>query len=122
MKKYFNNILFTAFLFFIINSCYYDSEEDLYPWLNGPCDTTNITFKGTIVPLLKDNCYSCHSNANSQFGGGIRLETIEDVKTLSGAILPAINHSGPIPMPPSGKLSDCSISMFSIWINKGMPQ
>lgn len=122
MKKYLNGILITAFIIFTLISCYYDSEEDLYPVLTGPCDTLNVTFSGRIASILKDNCLSCHSNANSQFGGGVRLESIEDVRTRSGSILPAINHTGRVPMPPSGKLSECSIDMFSIWVKNGMPE
>jgi hypothetical protein len=105
-------------LFFV--SCYYDNEEALYPTLNSSCDTSNVTFSGTIVPILKSNCYSCHSNANAAFGGNIRLESIADVITNSTRLITAIKQTGTKPMPPSGKLKSCSITQFEIWVRNGM--
>jgi len=122
MRKILITFLFVASLSMIFVSCYYDNEEDLYPRLTGPCDTLNVTFGSKIHPILSDNCLSCHSRANSQFGGGISLEALADVRARSGAILPAISHTGPIPMPPTGKLSQCSIDQFAIWIRNGMPE
>lgn len=106
----------------MFSSCYYDNEEDLYPTLSGPCDTLNVNFSSKIAPLLNDNCLSCHSNANSEFGGGVKLQDLQDVKNMSGAVFAAITHTGPVPMPPGGKLSQCSIDLFGIWIRNGMPE
>ena len=113
--------LTTLVLFLLLfASCYYDNEEALYPTLRTSCDTTNVTFSGTIVTILRNNCYTCHSNANAAFGGNIRLEAIEDVKTNSAKLIVAIKQTGTKPMPPSGKLKACSIIQFDIWIGKGM--
>ncbi|HRP00505.1 MAG TPA: hypothetical protein PLN54_13800, partial [Flavobacteriales bacterium] len=40
--------------------CYYDKEEVLYP--NSFCNTTNVTWSGTIQPLVTSRCASpgCH--------------------------------------------------------------
>lgn len=102
-------------------SCYYDNEEALYPTLNNACDTTNVTFSGTISLILSNNCNSCHSNANASFGGGIHLEAIADVITNSSRVVAAIKQTGPFPMPPGGKLNSCSIAQFDIWVRNGMP-
>ncbi len=102
-------------------SCYYDNEEALYPSLNSACDTTNVTFSGTIVPILSNNCFSCHSNFTSSFGGNIRLESFADVQANSARLIVAIKQTGAKPMPPSGKLKTCSISQFDIWIRNGTP-
>jgi hypothetical protein len=109
----------SLFLFFLV-SCYYDNEEALYPYLSNTCDTTNVTFSGTIVPVLRNNCYSCHSNANAAFGGNMHLEGFANVVTNSAKIIVAIKQSGAKPMPPSGKLKVCSITQFDIWIRNGM--
>jgi hypothetical protein len=106
-------------LFFV--SCYYDNEEALYPTINNACDTTNVTYSGTIAPILNNSCYSCHSDANASFGGGIRLQAIADVITNSTKVVAAIKQTGPFPMPPGGKLNSCSITQFDIWIRNGMP-
>ena len=105
-------------LFFV--SCYYDNEEALYPSLNNSCDTTNVTYSAAILPILQNNCYSCHSNANSAFGGNVQLEAYSDVVANIARIIPAIKQTGSKPMPPSGKLKDCSINQFDIWVRNGM--
>jgi len=106
---------------FSIASCYYDNEEALYPSIDSACDTTNVTFSGTLVKILSNNCYSCHSDANAGFGGNIHLESISDVRTNSAKLIVAIKQTGAKPMPPFGKLKDCSITQFEIWIRDGMP-
>jgi hypothetical protein len=106
-------------MFFV--SCYYDNEEALYPSISSACDTTNVTFSGTITTILSNNCYSCHSNINSSFGGGIHLQDIADVITNSQKVIVAINRTGSFPMPPGAKLGSCSITQFEIWVRNGMP-
>jgi len=113
--------LFTLILIsFFFFSCYYDNEEALYPSITTTCDTTDVTYSGTIAPILIDNCYSCHSDANAAFGGNIHLQSIADVVTNSARVVAAIKQTGPVPMPPNGKLRDCSITGFDIWISNGM--
>lgn len=100
--------------------CYYDKEENLYP-ATGNCDTTNITFAGTIQPLIQSNCYACHSQAAGQ--GGIILEGHANVviRVNDGKLMGAISHaSGFSPMPKNGqKLADCDIKRVQVWINEG---
>lgn len=121
MKRLFISLTAIAIFLLFFVSCYYDNEEALYPTLNNACDTTSVTFSGTIVPILSSNCYSCHSNANAPFGGGIHLQTIADVVTNSAKMAISIKQTGAKPMPPSGKLSTCSIAEIDIWIRNGMP-
>jgi len=105
-------------------SCFYDNEEALYPSVNAACDTTNVTYSGKIVPLLVNNCLSCHSNAAAaSAGNGIRLENYADVQSRAAAISGSINHSGTYsPMPKNGgKLKACLITQFDIWVKNGTP-
>jgi hypothetical protein len=116
-------VTFVTILFFSA-SCYYDNEEALYPSFNSSCDTTNVTFSGKIVPILANNCLSCHSNASAAAAGNnIRLQDYADVKTRATAVTGSINHSGNYsPMPKNGgKLNACSIKLFDIWIRNGIP-
>ena len=46
----------------IVISCYYDNEEALYPSAGNGCDTLEVSFNNTIVPILSTYCYTCHSN------------------------------------------------------------
>ncbi len=121
MKRLFLSLTtIIIFLFFFV-SCYYDNEEALYPTISSVCDTSNVTFSITITSILSNNCNSCHSNGNSSFGGGIRLQDISDVITNSARVVAAIKQTGPFPMPPGGKLGSCSITQFEIWLRNGMP-
>jgi hypothetical protein len=109
---------------FTATSCYYDSEEFLYPEINNQCDTTNITFSGSVSPVLSQYCFSCHSNSTAAaYGGNIKLEDYADVKIQAdnGRLLGAIQRApGYSPMPKgAGKLNDCTISLFQIWIENG---
>jgi hypothetical protein len=113
--------VFVTFLFLVL-SCYYDNEEALYPALNSACDTVSVTFGGTIKPLLSNNCLSCHSNATASFAGNnIKLEDYADVQTRTTAIYGSISHTGSFsPMPKNGgKLNDCLITQFNIWVRNG---
>ncbi|MBU8892984.1 MAG: hypothetical protein KOO66_09410 [Bacteroidales bacterium] len=107
-----------------VQSCYYDNEELLYPELSSACDTLNITYSGTISPILTLQCLSCHSSsAASAYGGGIRLEDYSDVKIYvdNGKLWGSVSHSsGFSPMPKeAGKMAGCKITQFEIWINSG---
>ena len=109
----------------LLAGCYNDSEEALYPRLDGGCDTTNVTFAGSVVPILSANCYSCHSNANAALNGeNIRLEDYADVKANLPRLYGAITwQSGYSRMPQNGaKLDDCAIRTIEIWMAQGAPQ
>jgi len=110
----------SIFLCFFV-SCYYDSEEALYPSLNNSCDTLNVTYSGTITPILNSNCVSCHSG--SVPSGGIVLTSYSTVQPLAanGTLMKALKGNGVPLMPPSGSLSSCKIRQFEIWINNGTP-
>lgn len=123
MKRLFLALSLIA-MAFLSRSCYYDSEEMLYPELGGGCDTTAVTFTSTIKPILANNCYSCHSNATAaSYGGNIRLEDYSDVASSSAAVSGSINHSGGYsPMPKNGgMLNKCLLLQYEKWIILGMP-
>jgi hypothetical protein len=118
-------ILLFVFLLVLLNNCYYDSEEYLYPSLNSQCDTTNVTFSVSVKNILSNNCLSCHSNSNSSAGGNIQLENYADVKSMAdnGRLMGSVLHkSGYSPMPKNGgSLSDCDITILKKWIEAQTP-
>jgi hypothetical protein len=123
MKRLYSPLSFVAIILVLLGSCYYDSEEALYPVLNSACDTTNVTFSGKIVPLLANNCLSCHSNVTAAgSGNGIRLENYADVQTRAAAIAGSIKQTGTYSAMPKngGKLKACLITQFDLWVSKGM--
>jgi hypothetical protein len=112
----------------LLAGCYYDTEEVLYPDQPNDCDTTNVTYSGTIFPVINDNCTSCHSGSAPQ--GNIKLEDYATISAAaaipagqSGSLYGAISHDpGNSPMPKNGtQLSDCKIKQVKVWIDAGRP-
>lgn len=87
---------------------------------NGPCDSSNVTFSGTINSLLQNSCVGCHSGSS-----GTNLVGYANVKAQvdNGKLFCAVNHeSGCLPMPQNAaKLSNCKIRQIKIWIDAGAP-
>jgi hypothetical protein len=128
------NILLTGCMFLcaalLLGSCYNDKGDQLYvnPYNGGgstTCDTTNVTFAGTIMPIFSQNCNvsGCHDGATK--AGGFDYSNYPGVTAsiTSGRLLGAINHeSGYFPMPQNtAKLSSCDINKITAWVNKGYP-
>jgi len=98
---------------------YCDSED---------CDSINVSFSGTIFPIIQNNCYGCHSGSNPN--GGISLTNYSQIKNAGsispgsfGSLLGTVTWAnGNSPMPQNGnKLSDCNIAQINKWIVNGMP-
>lgn len=122
MKKLMPVIVTIVTIIFLSGSCYYDNEESLYPLLDTSCDTVNVTFSGSIKPMLSNYCLSCHSNTSASFAGNnIKLEDYSDVLARTNAVAGSINHTGSYsPMPKNGgKLNDCLLTKFDIWVKNG---
>lgn len=85
------------------------------------CDTANVTFSGSVKPVLETYCTGCHQA--SAPSGDIALDTHAGVMptVTNGTLIGSIQHaSGYSPMPQgAGKLSDCSISIIKKWIAEG---
>ena len=108
---------------FVLTACYRDNEEELYPpGTGGGCETTGVTYLGTVAPLLQSNgCIGCHSG--SAPSGNISLQSYSNVRAnaLNGKLYGAINHAaGFSPMPKGGnKMSTCNISKIKAWVDAG---
>lgn len=96
--------------------CYYDIEQELYP--STYCPTDNITWTGTIEPLIMGRCATsgCHvAGAQSP-----------DLSTYAGvsANTAAIRQTTVVDktMPFGSSLSSCQIQQLSIWLDMGAPQ
>jgi hypothetical protein len=90
-------------------------------------------FHEYIEPLLKSNCYDCHSHDAGDASGGLVLDskTGWSVGGDSGpAIIPGsldesllwrvVNYAEPgLEMPPDGKLSDSELTLIKKWIEGG---
>jgi mono/diheme cytochrome c family protein len=83
------------------------------------CDTSFVTYPGTVYPIFEANCISCHSGPTPE--GGIDLTDFEDVAFLaqSGALMGSIQQlAGYSPMPQNAPpLTNCEITQIQKWIN-----
>ena len=123
MKKFTIVFVLAVFVVLLMNSCYFDNEEDLYPALPN-CDTLDIKYSLDVVPIFDSFCFACHGDLNyASLGSGIRLEGYENTMILvnSGVLLNSIEHNGQASFMPknSGKLAECNIAIIRNWINQG---
>jgi hypothetical protein len=120
MKNWLFLLLFVL-LAGLIQGCYYDKKETLYPpmGMGIACDTTAITFSGKIQPVLNAACIGCH-NANNA-SGGHNLSTHAGVLASGSRLLGSVKHSsGYSAMPKNApKLNDCQILIIEMWLQNG---
>jgi hypothetical protein len=114
------NLFLIITISLLFSSCYYDSEEDLYP--NAPCNVgINVSYANQIKPIIENKCISCHRQATQN--GGINLEGHGQMKIYinNGSLIGSIKHlAGYSKMPVSSpKLSDCNILKIEKWIAEG---
>jgi len=90
----------------------------------GGCQLTNVTYSGTIAPIVQDRCLgSCHAGGNP--AGGIMLSSWAGLNAVAidGRLALAVQHlPGAVAMPQSGPmLSQCRIDQILAWIQNGAP-
>ena len=121
MKKYLYMLI--ALVATAFTGCYYDVAEELYPMDANFCDTSNVTYSANVLPIIQQECYTCHSGSSPS--GNVRLDnyTYLTVYADNGKLMGTISHSpGYSPMPQGGnKLSSCEIATIQKWINNGRP-
>ncbi len=92
-------------------------------------------FREKIEPVLKAQCYSCHSRQADEVQGGLRLDFKAAVlrggdrgpavvagKSGESLLIQAIRHEGDLVMPPKKPtLSDKIIADFVKWVEMGAP-
>jgi len=101
-----------------LSACYYDTEEEIYPnSFGGNKDTANITYSGSIAPMLASNCNNCHK------AGGISpdLTAYTNVFANKARIKARAIDGNPTPMPTGGLMSLTNRNKLSAWIAAGAP-
>ena len=120
MKKKFK-YLFTAMAVLLtcsltITSCTRDKVQP------APIDTTcadTISFANDILPIMNNNCNSCHNSSNPS--GGFDLSTYAGVNQNPGKVLSSVRQDGSASSMPQGgnKIADSLIQKINCWINQG---
>jgi len=112
-----------ASLVLLVQACYYDNEQDLYPagGGNGGCDTLNLSYQTHILPIMSSKCQSCHGSVSPS--GNLSLMTHAQIKAAEMRVRDRINRPSGDPqlMPTSGKLPSCQIRQLELWYNQGAP-
>lgn len=89
----------------------------------GACDTSNVTYSGTIAVIMDTYCNGCHSGGGAS--GGIDLTSYAGVAEIAanGKLMGSVNHaSGYVAMPYGGSwLPDCKIDELRIWVENNYP-
>lgn len=90
---------------------------------DGGCDTTTVTYSGSIVPIMQTYCNGCHSGASP--GGGIDLTSYTGVSNsaIDGSLYGSVIHDNNWSAMPknSAQLPQCKIDQIRIWITNGYP-
>jgi len=120
LKIFSKRLLGFLTLCFLASSCRHDVI--IQPMNENTCDSTNVSFKKSVMPILNKHCNSCHgSNIQTH---GIILDNYEGVRifALEGSLYGAIIQNGDYaPMPYSAaKLDVCSIALIHNWIKEGI--
>jgi hypothetical protein len=107
-----------------LNSCSYHNEEKLYPKVVATCDTTNVTFSGTIDSIINTKCSgaACHSSGGAS---GFAYNNYAGVKVSvdDGNIMDRVVLKNNV-MPPASSgfvLTDCEIQKIRHWLYNGAP-
>ncbi len=104
-----------------LSGCYYDKQEELYPYASN-CDTTGtMTYTSHIKPIMAANCNSCHPNGNST---GVVTIDYNGLKIIAanGQLWSSVNWTG-TPMPKNmAKLSECDLNKIKKWVDRGYPE
>ncbi|MEX0981529.1 MAG: hypothetical protein WD577_10120 [Bacteroidales bacterium] len=120
--KWIFNIVFFIFGTLLFFSCTNHNEFDLFG--EEVCDTTNITWEGTIADILQTNCVVCHGSVTSY--NNVRHDSYEAVRVVvdDGRLRGVINHqSGFVPMPYERRqLPFCELLQINIWLDNGAPE
>lgn len=108
-----------------------DQKNMIIKWINqgalnnscDGCDTTNVTYAGTVAPLMQSKCVGCHNSTTTS--GNVNLSNYPGVQlqALNGRLIGAVSHNaGYSPMPKGGtKLPQCEIDELMVWISDGAP-
>jgi hypothetical protein len=129
-KTYVN--IFCLVIAIVFYSCVYRNAEDIAPVVD--CTSVipdTVSFSKNIQPILTSNCAISNCHSGSSPAGKLNLENAKAysqlIKKGSGyvdtinpgvSVLQSALRSYSSPMPPTGKLDECSIELITEWMKQ----
>lgn len=115
-----NKIIIIISIVFLMASCKHEPLIEEIPEVLAECDSTDVSFSATIVPILDATCVNCHTGSGAE--GNVWLDNYADIKIVveDSTLLGSIKHLvGFVAMPEVGKLDSCKIAKIENWISEG---
>lgn len=105
----------------VMQGCYYDKEELLYPGSTQAvdCSTVPAKYSDNVSPIITGKCATatCHDPATAS--GGLVLQNYSQVNDALNRIKARVTVEKT--MPPTGPLSPTEINILKCWIESGAP-
>jgi hypothetical protein len=85
------------------------------------CDTTDVSYSKQILPILEDNCYTCHQGATASSGIDLSNFATLQAHVANGDLVSAVTHTGSVtPMPYElPMLPSCEVNTIVAWVHQG---
>ena len=89
-------------------------------------------FNESVLPILRENCFTCHSHAAGKAKGGLVLDSrggwatggdsgpaVVPNQPAASLLIQAVRYKDDLQMPPSGQLSAAAIATLERWVRDG---
>lgn len=85
------------------------------------CDTSSVSYSKQILPILEDNCYTCHQGNNPPSGIDLSDFSILQTHVKNGDLKSAVTHTGSVTPMPYGlpMLPSCEVNTIVAWVDQG---
>ncbi len=102
-----------------LTSCSKESADKLAA--AATCDTANVSYSAQILPILQDNCYTCHQGSGAPSGIDLSNFAILKAHVNNGDLVSAVTHNGSVtPMPENAPmLPTCEVNTIVAWVHQG---
>jgi hypothetical protein len=119
-RKFLSAALLIGGFIIYLSGCSKESADRLEGGAS-TCDTANVSYAQQVVPILQNNCYSCHSGPNPSTG--IALDSYANLKTFisNGFLVDAVTQNGLVTPMPYGlpELPSCEVNTIVAWVDQG---
>jgi hypothetical protein len=120
-----NKLISISILVLIVSlsSCYYDNEEELYPFDN--CNLPQeISYAADVEPIISSSCAVSGCHVQGGEGNGV-FDSYQAVAAKidngNGVFSNRVFEVGDMAGPSYGNLADCEVETLRKWVEQGAP-